>query len=54
MTCTELTLKYINDGKDGMNAWWWARNPSNPDSPAYDKTEADKADAIMNELIKGK
>ena len=50
MTCKELTQKYIADGQDSMRAFWWARNPSNPESPSYNKAEADKTDAIMTEL----
>jgi len=50
MNCKELTQKYTADGQDGMAAWWWARNPANPESPAYDAAEVAKTDAIAEEL----
>jgi hypothetical protein len=52
MTCKELTQAYIEAGQDSMSAWWWARNPSNPDSPAYSKTAQEKCDRFMTELTK--
>ena len=53
MNAKELTQKYIAEGKDSVSAWWWARNPSNRESPHYSKIEAKRCDIIMAKLING-